>query len=59
VKAPNRGFYGVIEACIHATRYQLTGDEKYLKLIKAYGDIVEKCGGDTEKDALKKVYEFL
>jgi len=59
VKAPNRGFYGVIEACIHATRYQLTGDEKYLKLIKAYGDIVEKCGGDAEKDALKKVYEFL
>ncbi|WP_292465393.1 DUF447 domain-containing protein [Methanolobus sp.] len=59
VKAPNRGFYGVIEACIHATRYQLTGDEKYLKLIKAYGDIVEKCGGDAEKNALKKVYEFL
>lgn len=59
VKAPNRGFYGVIEACIHATRYQLTGDEKYLKLIKAYGDIVEKCGGEAEKEALKKVYEFL
>ena len=59
IKAPNRGFYGVIEACIHATRYQLTGDEKYLKLIKAYGEIVEKCGGEVERDALKKVYELL
>lgn len=59
VKAPNRGFYAVIEACIHATRYHLTGEEKYLKLIKAYGEIVEKCGGDAEKDAFKKVYEFL
>lgn len=59
MKAPNRGFNGVIECCIHATRYKLTGDEKYLKLIKAYGEIVEKCGGDADKDALKKIYEFL
>lgn len=59
IRAPNRGFNGIIEACIHATRYQLTGDEKYLKLIKAYGDIVEKCGGDVEKEAMKLIYEYL
>ncbi|MBP1909920.1 DUF447 domain-containing protein [Methanolobus bombayensis] len=59
IRAPNRGFLGVIEACIHGTRYQLTGDEKYLKLIKAYGDIVDKCGGETEKEAMKLLYGYL
>ncbi|KXS45030.1 DUF447 family protein [Methanolobus zinderi] len=59
IRAPNRGLYGVIEACIHATRYQLTEDDKYLKLIKAYGDIVEKCGGEAEKEAMKLIYEYL
>ncbi|TGC11395.1 DUF447 domain-containing protein [Methanolobus halotolerans] len=59
IHAPNRGFNGVIEACIHATRYHLTEDEKYLRLIKAYGDIVEKCGGNAEKEAMKLIYEFL
>ncbi|MBN2110602.1 MAG: DUF447 family protein [Methanosarcinaceae archaeon] len=59
IRAPNRGFNGVIEACVHATRYQLTGDEKYLKLIKAYGDIVEKCGGEAEKEAMELIYDFL
>jgi hypothetical protein len=59
IRAPNRGLFGVIESCIHATRYQLTGEEKYLKLIKAYGDIVDKCGGDEEKEAMKLLYGFL
>ena len=59
IKAPNRALFAVIESCVHATRYQLTGDEKYLKLIKAYGDIVEKCGGDPEKDAMGIIYECL
>lgn len=59
LRAPNRGLFGVIEACIHATRYQLTGEDKYLRLIKAYGDIVEKCGGDDEKEAMKLLYAYL
>ncbi|WP_340820705.1 DUF447 domain-containing protein [Methanolobus sp. WCC4] len=59
LRAPNRGLFGVIEACIHATRYKLTGDEKYLRLIKAYGDIVEKCGGDEEKEAMELLYNYL
>jgi hypothetical protein len=49
----------VIEACIHATRYRLTGEEKYLKLIKAYGEIVDKCGGEKEKEAMKLLYAYL
>ncbi|MDG6243478.1 MAG: DUF447 family protein [Methanolobus sp.] len=59
IRAPNRGLFGIIEACIHATRYRLTNDEKYLKLIKAYGDIVEKCGGENEKEAIKLLYSYL
>ncbi|WMW25533.1 DUF447 family protein [Methanolobus sediminis] len=59
IRAPNRGIFGVIEACIHATRYQLTCDDKYLKLIKAYGNIVDKCGGEKEKEAMKLLYGYL
>lgn len=59
IRAPNRGMFAIIESCIHATRYRLTGDDKYLRLIKAYGDIVEKCGGDEEKEAMKLIYSFL
>lgn len=59
IRAPNRGLFGVIESCIHATRYQLTSEDKYLKLIKAYGDIVDKCGGDDEKEAMKLLYGYL
>nr|WP_321497831.1 DUF447 domain-containing protein [uncultured Methanolobus sp.] len=59
IRAPNRGLFGVIEACIHATRYQLTGEDKYLKLIKAYGDIVDKCGSENEKEAMKLLYGYL
>lgn len=59
IKAPNRAFFSVIEACVHATRHKLTGDQKYLKLIKAYGDVVEKCGGDAEKEAMHIIYECL
>ncbi|WMW21054.1 DUF447 family protein [Methanolobus mangrovi] len=59
IRAPNRGLFGVIEACVHATRYKLTGDDKYLKLIKAYGDIVDKCGGEDEKEAMKLLYGYL
>ncbi len=59
VQAPNRGFNAVIEAAVHATRYKLTGDEKYLKLIRAYSAIVFKCGGEREKNAINILNEFL
>ena len=59
IRAPNRGLFAVIESCIHATRYQLTGEEKFLRLIKAYGDIVDKCGGENEKQAMNLLYGYL
>ena len=56
---PNRGFNAVLEATVHATRYQLTGEEKYLELIRHYETLASKCGGDPEKKAMKLLYEVL
>ena len=56
---PNRGFNAVLEAAVHATRYQLTGDEKYLELIRHYESLSSKCGGESEKKAMKLLYEIL
>ena len=59
VKAPNRGFNAVIEATVHATRYDVSGDDKYLKLIRAYSAIVSKCGGEQEKNAIRMLLDYL
>lgn len=56
---PNRGFNAVLEATVHATRYQLSGDEKYLEWIRHYETLASKCGGDGEKKAMKLLYEVL
>jgi len=56
---PNRGFNAVLEAAVHATRYQLTGEEKYIELIRQYETLVSRCGGDSEKKAMKLIYEVL
>lgn len=56
---PNRGFNAVLEATVHATRYQLTGDEKYLDLIRHYETLASRCGGDAEKKAMKLLYGVL
>ncbi len=57
--APNRGFNAVLEATVHATRYQLSGEEKYLELIRHYEALASKCGGENEKKAMKLIYEIL
>lgn len=56
---PNRGFNAVLEATVHATRYQLTGEEKYLELIRRYESLASKCGGENEKKAMRLLYEVL
>lgn len=56
---PNRGFNAVLEATVHATRYQLTGEEKYLELIRHYETLASKCGGENEKKAMNLLYEVL
>ena len=57
--APNRGFNAVLEATVHATRYQLSGGEKYLEFIRHYETLASKCGGENEKKAMKLLYEVL
>lgn len=56
---PNRGFNAVLEATVHATRYQLSGEEKYLEWIQHYESLASKCGGDREKKAMNLLYEVL
>ncbi|MCW3128771.1 MAG: DUF447 family protein [Methanophagales archaeon] len=63
VKAINRGLNAVIEAAILATRYTLIADnhekDEMKKMMELYADIVEKCGGRREKEALKILLETL
>lgn len=59
IPAPNRGFNAVLEATVHATRYQLTGEEKYADWIRHYEVLVRKCGGQKEKKAMELLYEVL
>ncbi|MDI9394014.1 MAG: DUF447 family protein [Euryarchaeota archaeon] len=59
IPAPNRGFNAVLEAAVHATRYQLTGDKKYLEWIIHYESLASRCGGEGEKKAMKLIYEVL
>lgn len=59
IPGPNRGFNAVLEATVHATRYQLTGEEKYADWIRHYEGLVRKCGGQKEKKAMELLYEVL
>ncbi len=55
----NRGFNAVVEAAIHATRYVVLKERKYLDCIEYYNSIVKKCGGEREKDAMRLLYELI
>ena len=55
----NRGFNAVIEAAIHATRYVILKEQKYLDSIEYYNSIVKKCGGEREKNAMRLLYELI
>jgi hypothetical protein len=61
LKAINRGLNAVIEAAILATRYPVVKDEGYqeqiITLMKRYADVVEKCGGPREKEAMEFLAE--
>ncbi|WNY24569.1 DUF447 domain-containing protein [Methanolapillus millepedarum] len=49
---PNRGFYSVIEICVHLTRYEKTKDPAYIELIKHHWSLVQRCGRKRDKEAL-------
>jgi len=57
LKAINRGLNAVIEATILATRYLIVNDEcekeEIKKQMERYAKIVEKCGGRSEKEAIR------
>jgi hypothetical protein len=59
IRAVNRGFNAVIEAAIHATRYVVLREQKYLAYIGYYNTIVKKCGGAKEKDAMRLLYGLI
>ncbi|ATU08906.1 DUF447 domain-containing protein [Methanohalophilus portucalensis] len=50
-RAINRGLTAVIEAAVHATRYELTRNSDFLDLIDRCLETTYKCGGQREKDA--------
>jgi uncharacterized protein len=55
----HRGLSNLIEATIHGTRYILTKDSTLAFLIKHHGELVLRCGGPLEKEALKLLYSYL
>jgi hypothetical protein len=61
VKAINRGRNAVIEAAIMATRFSLAKDEEeraeMRNRVAEYAEIVEKCGGRREKEAMEILKE--
>lgn len=58
-RAPNRGFHGVLEATVHATRYVIFRDPALLRKIRDLEPVVRKCGGPREKRAWSRLMEFL
>ena len=59
IKPINRGANAVIEATVHATRYVVLKEQKYLDRIDHYNTIVRKCGGPGEKKAMKLLYDLI
>ncbi|MFC1787024.1 DUF447 domain-containing protein [Halobacteriota archaeon] len=59
IQPVNRGFNAVIEATIYATRYLAMKDQKYLRWIEHCDEIVIKCGGEREKEAMRTLKDFL
>lgn len=59
LRAVNRGFYAVIEATVHATRYQELGDQIYLDKIDYYADLVGRCGNPRDREAMNRLLEIV
>lgn len=59
IQPVNRGFNGVIEAAVHATRYAVFREKKYLDSIEHYNTIVKKCGGAREREAMVILYKLI
>jgi len=55
----NRGFGNIIDATVHATRYQRTRDKKLKELIDYHTGVIRKCGGKKELAALDLLMGFI
>ncbi len=55
----NRGRCAVIEATVHATRYQRNRDPALHRLIEHHASVVRRCGGPAELEALRVLEEHL
>jgi hypothetical protein len=59
VRPHNRGFAGIIEATVHATRYAMGRDPALRALIDHHLAIVQKCGGPREREAAALLEEYI
>jgi hypothetical protein len=55
----NRGFNSIIEATVHATRFQQSRDPRLHDLIRHHASLVRRCGGPRELEALELLSTYL
>lgn len=55
----NRGFNSIIDATVHATRYNVNQDPKLKELIGYHAGIVRKCGGKRDIEALDLLLHYI
>jgi hypothetical protein len=55
----NRGYNSVIEAAVHGTRYLWNRDTEILMLIDHHRNIIRRCGGPRELEALGLIEGYL
>jgi hypothetical protein len=55
----NRGFNSIIEATVHATRFQKSREPRLHDLILHHAALVRRCGGVRELEALDLLFTYL
>jgi hypothetical protein len=55
----NRGFNSIIEATVHATRFQKSRKPRLHDLIRHHAALVRRCGGARELEALDLLFTYL
>jgi hypothetical protein len=55
----NRGFNSIIDTTVHATRFRENKDPELKRLIEYHADLVRKCGGKQEMEALDLLMNYI
>ena len=60
VPTTNRGYYAVIEATVAASRLDVPSydDEALRERLAYFASVVERCGGDREREAFDRLREY-